>query len=326
MTTNRKYTIFISSTYLDLVDERQEIVRACLEMGHIPIGMEMFSAANETQWDVIRRTIDTSDYYVLILAERYGSTVEAEGGIGYTEKEYDYAVSKGVPVLGFVLDNSAEWAGTKREGVEANISRLRAFKDKVRSRMASHWKNKDDLQGKFAIAIGKAFGQYPRPGWVPSTQVASPEMANELARLSTENDRLRKELERIGDPAAELAKQDQAIEEIAQIKARFKGGASTLLDVFRGIAPYLMTAEKMEYAASFAAEGLVYEMEAIANDARGLAALGLLTTAERFPHDPLMDRYSLSLFGRSIFERWEREALRKTKLVNETLAATKPGA
>lgn len=314
MTTTRKYTIFISSTYLDLVDERQEIVRACLEMGHIPIGMEMFSAANETQWDVIRRTIDTSDYYVLILAERYGSTIDGEGGISYTEKEYDYAVSRGVPVLGFVLDQAAEWAGTKRETVDANIPRLRAFKDKARSRMASHWKNKDDLQGKFAIAIGKAFGQYPRPGWVPSTQVASPEMANELARLSTENDRLRKELERIGDPAADLAKQDRAIEELARLRARFKGGQSTLLDVFRGIAPYLLSAEKMEYAAYNAAAAEVQEMEAIAMDARDLAALGMLTAVERFQNNPLIDRCSLSTFGRSIFERWEREAVRNNNV------------
>ena len=33
--------------------------------------------------------------------QRYGST--AEDGISYTEKEYDYAVDQGVPVLGFVI-------------------------------------------------------------------------------------------------------------------------------------------------------------------------------------------------------------------------------
>jgi Domain of unknown function (DUF4062) len=57
-------------------------------MGHIPVGMEMFNAADEEQWQVITRTIDQCDYYVVIIAHCYGSTVE---GISFTEKEYDYA-------------------------------------------------------------------------------------------------------------------------------------------------------------------------------------------------------------------------------------------
>jgi hypothetical protein len=41
-----KYQIFVSSTYDDLKDERAAVIRAILEMGHIPVGMEMFSAAD----------------------------------------------------------------------------------------------------------------------------------------------------------------------------------------------------------------------------------------------------------------------------------------
>jgi hypothetical protein len=47
---NVKYQIFVSSTYEDLKDERNEIIKACLNMGHIPVGMEMFNAADEEQW------------------------------------------------------------------------------------------------------------------------------------------------------------------------------------------------------------------------------------------------------------------------------------
>ena len=52
-----KYQIFVSSTYKDLKDERNEIIKACLNMDHIPVGMEMFNAADEEQWAVITRTI-----------------------------------------------------------------------------------------------------------------------------------------------------------------------------------------------------------------------------------------------------------------------------
>ena len=74
----KKYQIFISSTYEDLKTERQKIQDAILSMYHFPIGMEMFSAGDEDQWKIIQETIDSSDYYVLIIGHRYGSTIKTE--------------------------------------------------------------------------------------------------------------------------------------------------------------------------------------------------------------------------------------------------------
>ena len=82
---NVKYQIFVSSTYEDLSKERDKVIKAILEMGHIPVGMEMFSAADEEQWKIIARQIEECDYYVVIIAHRYGSLDDA---ISYTEKEY----------------------------------------------------------------------------------------------------------------------------------------------------------------------------------------------------------------------------------------------
>ena len=62
--------------------------------------MQMFPASNDDQWTLIRQVIDDCDYYIVIIGGRYGST-DADG-LSFTEKEYDYAVSKGIPVLGFV--------------------------------------------------------------------------------------------------------------------------------------------------------------------------------------------------------------------------------
>ena len=50
----KKYQVFISSTYLDLIDERQAAVEAILKAGHIPAGMELFTASNKSQWDIIK--------------------------------------------------------------------------------------------------------------------------------------------------------------------------------------------------------------------------------------------------------------------------------
>lgn len=69
----KKYQVFISSTYTDLIEERQKAVEAILNAGHIPAGMELFHAGDETQKDLISEWIEDSDIYVLILGGRYGS-------------------------------------------------------------------------------------------------------------------------------------------------------------------------------------------------------------------------------------------------------------
>src|SRR5438046_2345964 len=95
-----RYQVFVSSTYADLQDERQEVMQALLELDCIPAGMELFPAANEDQWTLIKKVIDDCDYYIVIVAGRYGSV--ASDGRGYTEMEYRYALEKGKPVIGFV--------------------------------------------------------------------------------------------------------------------------------------------------------------------------------------------------------------------------------
>jgi Domain of unknown function (DUF4062) len=72
-----KYQVFVSSTFVDLRAEREAVTWEILKAGHVPVGMENFSAYDDRGWKVINRTLETSDYYVLILAGRYGSSDEA---------------------------------------------------------------------------------------------------------------------------------------------------------------------------------------------------------------------------------------------------------
>jgi hypothetical protein len=50
MTPEKRYQVFVSSTFQDLQEERQEVIQALLELDCIPSGMELFPAANEDQW------------------------------------------------------------------------------------------------------------------------------------------------------------------------------------------------------------------------------------------------------------------------------------
>lgn len=101
---NKKLQVFVSSTYTDLIEERQAAVEAILDAGHIPAGMELFKAG-KSQMQTIKKWIDESDVYMLILGGRYGS-VEEESGLSYTELEYRYALSKNMPVFAIVLEDS----------------------------------------------------------------------------------------------------------------------------------------------------------------------------------------------------------------------------
>ena len=93
---------------------REQVIKAVLEMGHIPVGMEMFSAGDEQQWALIQRQLNDIDYYIVVIAHRYGSVDDT--GLSYTEKEYNYAVEIGIPVIGLVIDDSASLTFPRRMG------------------------------------------------------------------------------------------------------------------------------------------------------------------------------------------------------------------
>jgi hypothetical protein len=184
----KKYQVFISSTFDDLKEHRDAVVKAVLQLGHLPVGMEMFNAGDQTQWETIKSYIDSSDYYLVILAHRYGSKDPASG-LSYTEKEYDYAGEQGVPRLGFVIDKTATWPADK---VEAKAKKkLDDFKRKVGSaRVIKFWDTIDKLAYHVSLSLGNEITINPRVGWVRATEAASPQVAEELARLSKENKEL----------------------------------------------------------------------------------------------------------------------------------------
>ncbi|MFW2581227.1 DUF4062 domain-containing protein [Aliarcobacter butzleri] len=192
--TEKKYQIFISSTFKDLETERNSIIKAILEMYHIPIGMEMFSAEDEDQWEIIRRTIDISDYYILILGLRYGS--ETSEGISFTQKEYEYALERKIPILAFLLDEKAPLSQDKRDN---DLTKINLFRSTVlkNSKMSGFWKNTDELTKGVSISLMKQIMQKPGIGWIRGDQAISTELSEELTHLSKENRELRDSIKKL---------------------------------------------------------------------------------------------------------------------------------
>lgn len=164
---DKKYQIFISSTYDDLKEERAVVTEAILKMEQIPIGMEMFNAGDETQWELIKRAIDACDYYLVIIGSRYGSTTEDDHGrtISYTEKEYSYAESIGKPILTFLKANDNSVAVFTEEEVNERHY-LNQFKKRAGRKIASFWANKDQLGAYVSQALHSIMKQKPGVGWI----------------------------------------------------------------------------------------------------------------------------------------------------------------
>lgn len=201
-----KYQVFLSSTYSDLADERESVIKAILEMYHIPIGMEMFSAEDEDQWEIIRRTIEVSDYYILFLGLRYGS--KTSEGISFTQKEYEYALEKNIPILAFVMKDTVSLSKDKRDD---DLSEINAFRELVltNSKMAQFWETKDQLIKSVSISLMKQIMQKPGIGWIRGDSARAEEaLSKELTALSKENRELR---ERVTELESKISSKIPAI-------------------------------------------------------------------------------------------------------------------
>jgi Domain of unknown function (DUF4062) len=186
----KRYQVFLSSTFDDLRDERRRVMQTLMEMDCLPAGMELFPAADEEQWAFIRRVIDDCDYYLLVIGGRYGSITP--DGISYTEKEFDYAVSKGIKVVALLHEKPDEIPVDKSERDPTLRERLEAFRRKVSSdRLVRTWSRAEDLPGLVALSLAKTIKTYPAIGWVRANTVANEDLLTQLNQLRQDNDALR---------------------------------------------------------------------------------------------------------------------------------------
>ena len=160
---DKKYQIFVSSTYEDLKEERLAVAMSIYHADCTPIGMELFPASPLSPWDFIKKQIDESDYYLLIVAGRYGS-IEKKSGLSYTEREYDYAVSKGIPILSFLYKYIEELDTRKIDDLE----KIKNFRKKVLdgNHLTRRYNSVEELIKYVKPSIENALKDYPRTGFV----------------------------------------------------------------------------------------------------------------------------------------------------------------
>ncbi len=190
----RRLQVFISSTYTDLLLERQAAVTAVLKTGNIPAGMELFAAGDKSQMETIKHWIDESDVYMLILGGRYGS-IEPTTGLSYTELEYDYALQHSKPLFAVVIREDALEAKVRSMGsaiMETQHSReMTKFREKVLSYTSSFFEDVKDIKLAVHESLADFSATRKLQGWVPADAVVDTQpLFEQISTLSQENRRL----------------------------------------------------------------------------------------------------------------------------------------
>lgn len=201
---DKRYQVFISSTFQDLQNARQEVSQALLRADCFPAGMELFPAADEEQFEFIKTVIDQSDYYIIISAGRYGS-IHPGTGLSYTEMEYDYAVEIGKPVIRLLhKDPFNQLKGSHIERTDKGKELLEDFRTKMMTkpqRMVKFWSNESELGYAVDHSLRHLIKTRPAVGWVKSDD------ANK--DLEIENFRLKEKLRRQSEKANERTIEDR---------------------------------------------------------------------------------------------------------------------
>lgn len=182
---NKRYQVFLSSTYVDLKEEREEILRILLKLNCFPAGMELFPATDEKQFDYIKKEIDNSDYYLLIIGGRYGSLTSE--GISYTEKEFLYALEKKIPIIAFIHEDINNIPLGKVDVDDTIRKKLEDFKKRVESnRLVKYWADSTTLYREVSITLARVIHECPRIGWVRGDEKNEVSNKDELRKLKEE--------------------------------------------------------------------------------------------------------------------------------------------
>jgi Domain of unknown function (DUF4062) len=282
MPQKKKLQVFVSSTYEDLKEERQAAVEAILTAGHIPAGMELFAAGDESQMNAIRRWIDESDVFLLILGGRYGS-LEPKSQKSYIHLEYEYAIEKGKPVFAIVIEENHLEEKVKKDGTKAiereNPQKLKEFQSQVLTRLVRFWSEPSDIK----LAILETMSEFNRRddlmGWIPGDEgIKAGTLTEEIARLARENASLREQIVKLRSTSAQVTYSGLTYEEMSNLLLQEPINLPLMKALHASLPAYLLTSPTLLSLFWFLKETLavgISETHGLINEAKKLVSFGL---------------------------------------------------
>lgn len=173
------YTAFISSTFNNLKEAREQVINSLLDLGVFPIAMEHFTVPTNEGFSAIEKLIDAADFFIMIMGKDYGSCDGA--GISWSEREYDYVIEKGKPILAIKFNELNLISNGKLEDLDEQEAKQVEFSKKIElASVASSESNIKDFVSQF---YSKNFSKFL--GW--SRNKSKSMIENELYHWREEN-------------------------------------------------------------------------------------------------------------------------------------------
>ncbi|HYH85811.1 MAG TPA: DUF4062 domain-containing protein [Pyrinomonadaceae bacterium] len=144
--------VYISSTFLDLKEERLAAAEALRALQHQPIAMEDYVAEDSKPLDKCLEDVRDCDLFVGIYAWRYGF-VPAKQEKSITHLEYEEASKIELPRFIFLLDEGIEWPHYKKDPKPDSIRDLR--QTLMNRHTISSFRNCDHLNSRVTASLAK---------------------------------------------------------------------------------------------------------------------------------------------------------------------------
>lgn len=148
--------IYLSSTSLDLIEYRKEVLRALELAQQEVIAMEEYTAGSEPPLKKCLSDVEKCDFYVGVFAFRYGFIPKKDNpdGRSITELEYRHAKQKGKQCLIFLVDEQSSWPIPHIEKDVELLRKITALREELKQEHVIGWfKNEKDLADKVSQAI-----------------------------------------------------------------------------------------------------------------------------------------------------------------------------
>ncbi|TRX72578.1 DUF4062 domain-containing protein [Carboxylicivirga sp. M1479] len=154
-------TVFISSTYRDLIPHRDVIWKVLQNFDVKITGMEAFGARRSNPLDTCFDEVKSSDIYIGIISMCYGS-IDDLTGKSYTQLEYEKAKELGLEILIYLIDESQGVIKTGNIDFGDKSLRLNSFKNILKkNHTVDFFNNETDLGSKINNRLEKLL---PTPG------------------------------------------------------------------------------------------------------------------------------------------------------------------
>jgi hypothetical protein len=179
--------IFLSSTYVDLIEYRQAATEALERLNQQVGRMEIFGARPVEPSDACLSEIGDCDLFVGIYAHRYGYIPDGSM-VSITEAEFRHARKLNKPIFCFVVEVNYPWPPEMIEN-EPGRTMLTALKAEISSSIVRDtFTTPDNLAYKIATSVSRYLAQpssllLPPPGM----QIVSP--GSHFGRLDSKNGR-----------------------------------------------------------------------------------------------------------------------------------------